>query len=154
MKRERRMNPKCLGRAIPDTSSARSADSTGLKMRRITRAVSIGRKAFDPCQRRPHLRISELAGIGQEATERFCQRAVVFNVRCGPNAESRFDFRRRCACRSIMIVAAAIALSIPRPETEFGTTAEIVILRADHRSLSMILAQPMMRRHSNEQGSG
>ena len=34
------MNPKCLGRAIPDTFSARSADLTGLKMRRITRAVS------------------------------------------------------------------------------------------------------------------
>jgi hypothetical protein len=53
-----------------------------------------------------------------------------------------------------MIVAAAIALSIPRQEPEFGTTAEIVILRADHRSLSMILAQQMVRRHSNEQGSG
>jgi hypothetical protein len=40
---ERRMNPKCLGRAIPDTFSARSADLTGLKMRRITRAVLIDR---------------------------------------------------------------------------------------------------------------
>src|SRR5262249_59407467 len=35
------MNLKCLGRAIPDTFSARSADSTGLKMRRITRAASL-----------------------------------------------------------------------------------------------------------------
>src|SRR5215467_14299715 len=34
------MNPKCLGRAVPDTFSAKSADSTGLKMRRITRAAS------------------------------------------------------------------------------------------------------------------
>src|SRR5215472_6320096 len=33
-------NPKCLGRGFPDTFSAKSADSTGLKMRRITRAVS------------------------------------------------------------------------------------------------------------------
>jgi len=40
MNRERRMNPKCLGRGIPDTFSARSADLTGLKMRRITRAAS------------------------------------------------------------------------------------------------------------------
>src|SRR5262245_30870852 len=35
------MNPKCLGRSIPDTFSARSADSTGLEMRRITRGVSL-----------------------------------------------------------------------------------------------------------------
>jgi hypothetical protein len=68
------------------------------------------------------------------------------------HAESRFDFRRRSARRSIRTVAAAIALSIPRQEPEFGTTAEIAILRADHRSMSMIVAQPMMRRHSNEQG--
>src|SRR5215472_8001912 len=34
-------NPKCLGSSLPDTFSARSADSTGLKMRRITRAVSL-----------------------------------------------------------------------------------------------------------------
>src|SRR5215831_1406710 len=30
------MNPKCLGRGIPDTSNARSAHLTGLKMIRIT----------------------------------------------------------------------------------------------------------------------
>jgi len=41
MRRERRMNPKCLGGSVPDTFSARSADLTGLKMRRITRAVSL-----------------------------------------------------------------------------------------------------------------
>ena len=40
MKRERMTNPKCLGRAIPDTFSARSADLTDLKMRRITRGAS------------------------------------------------------------------------------------------------------------------
>src|SRR5262249_19456119 len=34
-------NPKCLGSSLPDTFSARSADWTGLKMRRITRAVSL-----------------------------------------------------------------------------------------------------------------
>src|SRR5262249_34576877 len=31
---------KCLGRTIPDTFDARSADSTGLKMRQITRGES------------------------------------------------------------------------------------------------------------------
>ena len=40
MKRERMTNPKCLGRAIPDTFSARSADLMDLKMRRITRGAS------------------------------------------------------------------------------------------------------------------
>ena len=40
MRRERRMNPKCLGKPVPDTFSARSAHLTGLKMRRITRDVS------------------------------------------------------------------------------------------------------------------
>src|SRR5262249_55138173 len=36
----RRLNPKCLGKSVPDTFSARSAHLTGLKMRRITRAAS------------------------------------------------------------------------------------------------------------------
>jgi hypothetical protein len=40
VKRERRMNPKCLGSMLPDTFIAKSADSTGLKMIRITRAGS------------------------------------------------------------------------------------------------------------------
>jgi len=62
------------------------------------------------------------------------------------HAESRFDFRRRWARRSIMIVAAALALSNSRQEPEFGTAAEVLILRADHRSVSMILAQQTMRR--------
>src|SRR5262245_23733385 len=34
------MNPNGLGTPVPDTFSAKSADSTGLKMRRITRAAS------------------------------------------------------------------------------------------------------------------
>ena len=41
MRRERMKNPKCLGGDFPDTFSARSAHLTGLKMRRITRAVSL-----------------------------------------------------------------------------------------------------------------
>ena len=40
MRGERRMNPKCLGCPVPDTFGASSADSTGSKMRRITRAGS------------------------------------------------------------------------------------------------------------------
>src|SRR5262245_56860000 len=40
------MNPKCLGTSLPDTFSARSAHLTGLKMIRITRAVSSSR-SFD-----------------------------------------------------------------------------------------------------------
>ena len=40
MKRERTMNPKCLAGSVPDTFNARSADLTGLKMRRITRGAS------------------------------------------------------------------------------------------------------------------
>jgi hypothetical protein len=40
MRRERMTNPKCLGGSFPDTFNAKSADSTGLKMNRITRAVS------------------------------------------------------------------------------------------------------------------
>jgi|SRR6516225_6154746 len=39
-RRERMRNPKCLGGDFPDTFSARSAHLTGLKIRRITRAVS------------------------------------------------------------------------------------------------------------------
>ena len=58
MRRERRMNPKCLGGSVPDTSSARSAHLTGLKMRRITRAVSIDRIAFETHQPGPRCRIS------------------------------------------------------------------------------------------------
>src|SRR5262249_35430153 len=65
--------------------------------------------AFDPCQRAPHLRISELAGVGEEGKERFFNPAVVPMSPVGP-AQRWFDFRRRCARRSIMIVAAALAL--------------------------------------------
>ena len=41
MRRERSMNPKCQTRPGFDTFSAKSADLTGLKMIRITRAVSM-----------------------------------------------------------------------------------------------------------------
>jgi len=37
MRRERRMNPKCLGRSVPDTFDAKSADFTGLFSMLITR---------------------------------------------------------------------------------------------------------------------
>ena len=43
MKCERRMNPKCQTRPGFDTFSAKSADLTGSKMRRITRAASCAR---------------------------------------------------------------------------------------------------------------
>src|SRR5215470_458967 len=56
------MNPKCLGRAVPDTFSAKSADSTGLKMRRITRAVLFDRIAFGRRQPGPDCRISNWRG--------------------------------------------------------------------------------------------
>src|SRR5215831_9100616 len=49
------MNPKCLGTSVPDTFNAKSADSTGLKMRRITRAVSC---VDGPCLARDHLACS------------------------------------------------------------------------------------------------
>ena len=39
MRRERRMNPKCLAGSVPDTFDAKSAHLTGLKMRRITRGA-------------------------------------------------------------------------------------------------------------------
>ncbi len=41
MRSERRMNLKCHSRVLCDTFSARNAELTGLKMRRITRAVSL-----------------------------------------------------------------------------------------------------------------
>jgi hypothetical protein len=48
MRRERMTNPKCLGGSVPDTFSARSAHLTGLKMGRITRAVSRRTSGFLP----------------------------------------------------------------------------------------------------------
>src|SRR5262245_10503511 len=48
------MNPKCLGNSLPDTFDAKSADFTGLKMRRITRAVSFDHLVGDREQRRGH----------------------------------------------------------------------------------------------------
>src|SRR5215831_12221790 len=55
-------NPKCQTRPGFDTFSAKSADLTGLKRRRITRAVSIGRIAFDPRQPGPNNSISNWRG--------------------------------------------------------------------------------------------
>jgi hypothetical protein len=52
MRRERMTNPKCLGGSFPDTFNAKSADSTGLKMNRITRAVSFDRPGPPPLRRR------------------------------------------------------------------------------------------------------
>src|SRR5262249_58701804 len=69
VRRERMTNRKCLGRNVPDTFDAKSAHLTGLKMRRITRAVSIDRIAFDP--RRAGLQNIELARISQDVRERF-----------------------------------------------------------------------------------
>ena len=48
------MNPKCLGRAFPDTFSARSAHLTGLKMIRITRGASFNHLVGGREQRQRH----------------------------------------------------------------------------------------------------
>src|SRR6516164_1582003 len=40
------MNPKCLGGSVPDTFDAKNAHLTGLKMIRITRAVSCRTSGF------------------------------------------------------------------------------------------------------------
>ena len=63
MKRERMTNPKCLGGTIPDTFSARSADLTGLKMRRITRAVSFDHLVGAGEQRNWDLQPERLGGL-------------------------------------------------------------------------------------------
>jgi len=55
MRRERRMNPKCQTRPGFDTFSAKSAHLTGLKMRRITRAVSLPVLPVLPTERIAHL---------------------------------------------------------------------------------------------------
>src|SRR5262249_50321382 len=57
------MNPKCLGTTVPDTFSAKSADSTGLKMRRITRAVSLDRLVGEREQLVWHRKTERLGGL-------------------------------------------------------------------------------------------
>src|SRR5262249_27867722 len=54
VRRERSMNPKCQTRPGFDTFSAKSAHLTGLKMRRITRAVSFNHLVGASEQRRGH----------------------------------------------------------------------------------------------------
>jgi hypothetical protein len=48
-------NPKCLDGDFPDTFDARSADSTGLKMIRITRAASFDHLVGEQLDRVGHL---------------------------------------------------------------------------------------------------
>src|SRR5215510_7010335 len=58
------MNPKCLGGDFPDNFNAKSADSTGLKMRRITRAASFDHLVGAQEERLGNLQ-SEHPGSGQ-----------------------------------------------------------------------------------------
>src|SRR5262249_27793977 len=62
-RRERMTNPKCLGRAFPDTFSARSADLTGLKMIRITRAASFDHLVGALLEQERHVETERLRGI-------------------------------------------------------------------------------------------
>jgi hypothetical protein len=57
------MNPKCLGGSVPDTFDARSADSTGLKMRRITRAASFDHVVGAADQRQRDCKAERLRGL-------------------------------------------------------------------------------------------
>src|SRR5262245_3711137 len=57
------MNPKCLGTSLPDTFSARSADLTGLKTIRITRAVSFDHLVGAGEQRCWHVDAERLGGL-------------------------------------------------------------------------------------------
>jgi hypothetical protein len=62
-RRERRMNPKCLGGSFPDTFSARSAHLTGLKMIRITRAASFDHLVGECKQLVRHVETERLSGF-------------------------------------------------------------------------------------------
>src|SRR5262249_15459111 len=65
---------KCLGPSFPDTFGPRSADFTGLKMIRITRAAS-----FD-----------HLVGAGKQRRRNFKAGRL-----CGLEVDDEFEFRRR-----------------------------------------------------------
>jgi len=73
--RERRMNPKCLGGTVPDTFDAKSADSTGLKMIRITRAASFDHLvgAREQSRRHGHARIYRGQGPPGHPVQRACR---------------------------------------------------------------------------------
>src|ERR1700751_4205356 len=57
------MNPKCQGRAIPDTFSARSAHLTGLKMMPVNRGVSFDHLVSEREQLRWHLKTQCSGGL-------------------------------------------------------------------------------------------
>ena len=63
MRRERRMNSKCHSRSLCDTFGARNAELTGLKMRRITRAVSFDHLVGAGEQRRRQVEPERLGGL-------------------------------------------------------------------------------------------
>jgi len=65
-RRERMANPKCLGRTVPDTFSARSAHLTGLKMRRITRDASFDYLVGEREQLCRHVEAERLGGHDTE----------------------------------------------------------------------------------------
>src|SRR5262249_13290334 len=60
VRRERSMNPKCQTRPGFDTFSAKSADLTGLKMRRITRAASFNHLVGESQQPIRHVKAKRL----------------------------------------------------------------------------------------------
>src|SRR6516164_5012758 len=71
VRRERRMNPKCQTRPGFDTFSAKSADLTGLKMRRITAPFQLIELHATLNEPGPYRRISQFVRISQKVTKRF-----------------------------------------------------------------------------------